>query len=83
MKISIVDVGDARGVRLPRAVLEQCGIGDEAELTVEGGRLVLSRPAARREGWEAAFAAATETGDAPPLLNEDAPTEWDRTEWRW
>jgi antitoxin MazE len=82
MKLSIVAVGNSRGVRLPKAVLEQCGFGDEVELTVEGDRVVLSRPSPLREGWDAAFAMAEAGGDAP-LLNEDAPTEWDRTEWRW
>lgn len=59
MKVAPVKIGNSRGVRLPKAVLEQCGFTDEAELTVQKGRIVLA-PAARkpREGWEEAFAGA-------------------------
>jgi antitoxin MazE len=83
MKLNIVAIGNSRGVRLPKAVLDQCGFGDEVELTIEGDRLVLSRPAALREGWDVAFAAMAEAGDDAPLLNEDAPSAWDEAEWRW
>ncbi|MCC6786890.1 MAG: AbrB/MazE/SpoVT family DNA-binding domain-containing protein [Hyphomonadaceae bacterium] len=56
MKVSIVSVGNSRGVRLPKAVLEQCQFADAAELTVEDGRVVLTPVSARRAGWAEAFA---------------------------
>lgn len=57
MKVAIVPIGNSRGVRLPKAVLEQVGLGEEAELSVENGRIVLA-PAAPRRGWVEAFAAS-------------------------
>ena len=39
MKIAIVPVGDFKGIRIPKDLLEQCGFGGEAELTVEENRL--------------------------------------------
>ena len=42
MKVSIVSVGNSRGVRLPKAVLEQCQFADAAELTVEDGRVIIT-----------------------------------------
>jgi antitoxin MazE len=58
MKVSLVQVGNSRGVRLPKAVLEQCDFANDAELTVEEGRIVLTPIKAPRGDWGAAFAAA-------------------------
>ena len=70
MKVSLIAIGNSRGIRLPKAVLEQCGFGDTVELTVERGKVVLAQPAKRpREGWAEAFA-ATDTS----LTDEDH--EW-------
>lgn len=83
MRVNIVAVGNSRGVRLPKAVLEQCGFGAEAELSVEDGRVVLAPVSQARAGWAEAFAAMAEAGDDAPLMDEDAATEWDEAEWRW
>jgi antitoxin MazE len=80
MKVNLVAVGNSRGVRLPKAIIEQCGFGDAVELTVEDGRVVLSRPQAPRAGWAEAFAGGE---DAAPLLPDDASRDWDEAEWRW
>lgn len=69
MKVSLIAIGNSRGVRLPKAVLEQCGFDDAAELTVEKGRVVLAPLAEPRAGWADAFAAADTS-----LTDEDA--EW-------
>jgi len=69
MKVAIIPIGNSRGVRLPKAVLEQVGFGDEAELTVEAGRIVLAPSGAPRRGWAQAFAA-----DA--TLDSDEDREW-------
>jgi antitoxin MazE len=70
MKVAIIPIGNSRGVRLPKAVLDQVGFGDEADLEVENGRVVLKPIAAPRQGWAEAFAA----DPAPELSEED--TDW-------
>jgi antitoxin MazE len=67
MKVAIVSIGNSRGVRLPKAVLEQCRFGDAAELSVENGRIVLAPLDAARTSWAEAFAASP----AEPLSEED------------
>jgi antitoxin MazE len=66
MKVALVPIGNSRGVRLPKAVLDQVGFDVEAELTIEGGRIVLEPVRAARQGWAAAFAA-----DPAELNDED------------
>lgn len=67
MKVPIIAIGNSRGVRLPKAILEQVGFGAEAELRVEDGQVVLSPATSVRAGWAEAFAAAP----APELSEED------------
>ncbi|MDX2143850.1 MAG: AbrB/MazE/SpoVT family DNA-binding domain-containing protein [Rhodospirillaceae bacterium] len=81
MKIEIIRIGNSRGVRLPKSVLQQCGFGATAELSVRDGRVVLSPKRKAREGWAEAFAAAAPGDDV--LLPDHLSADWDRGEWRW
>jgi antitoxin MazE len=83
MKTKLVRIGNSRGVRLPRPLIDAVGFIDEVEVTVEGSALIL-RPATPhpREGWEEAFRAMHSAGD-DQLLDEPTPTEFDESEWEW
>ena len=82
MKTIIRKIGNSQGVVIPKPLLAQVGLEGEAEMTVEGGALVLRkavRPA--RAGWaEAARSIAEHGGDAlviPEFANEgDAALVW-------
>ena len=51
MKTRIVRIGNSQGVRIPKPLLQQSGLGEEVELAVENGTIVI-RPTSRpREGW--------------------------------
>jgi antitoxin MazE len=81
VRASIVRIGNSRGLRIPKAVLEQVGIGDEVDLSVEDGRLVV-RPVGRpRAGWAEAAAAMAAGEDG--LLDPETETEFDRADWAW
>ena len=41
MLISVVAIGNSKGIRIPKAILEQCDIRDKIHLKVSGGRIVL------------------------------------------
>lgn len=84
MQASIVRIGNSRGVRLPKTVIDQCGFGEHVDLRVEAGRVILSRSRKAREGWREAIIAASREGAKDPLLLEGIPeTEFDRDEWTW
>jgi antitoxin MazE len=84
MKASIVRIGNSRGIRLPKPVLEQCGFEDEVEMEVHDHELVIRSTRGPRKGWREAFAAMCEHGDDKLLdrVAESGPT-WDETEWEW
>ena len=84
MKANIIRIGNSKGIRLPKPVLEQCGLEENVEIEVEGNRLVI-RPIRRpRSGWSKAFMEMAHHKD-DALLDRDIPhtTAWDKTEWRW
>ncbi len=82
LKTHIIRIGNSRGIRIPKAMLEQLGGCEEVELVAEEDRLVV-RPATRpRAGWDEQFRAMAERGD-DQLLDESAATDWDEAEWEW
>lgn len=84
MKANVVRIGNSRGIRIPKAVLEHCRLTDAVELDVQEDHLVI-RPAAKsRKGWDEAFRRMHQQGDDTLLDRDSLPaTKWDRTEWRW
>ena len=84
MLTKIVPIGNSRGIRIPKAMLEHCGFGDEVELQTKNGALILRPVNTPRAGWAEAFAGmAAAKGDF--LVQEDAPTGtlFDAEEWEW
>ena len=43
MRIPIIDIGNSKGIRIPQAVLKQAVFGDEIELEVSEGKIVLKK----------------------------------------
>ena len=84
VKTRIIKIGDAQGIRIPRRLLDQTGLGEEVELELRQNRIVI-RPVYRaRYDWESQFRAMAEQGD-DKLLNGDVLTltTWDEDEWEW
>jgi antitoxin MazE len=65
-QLRIRQIGNSKGVVIPKPLLAQAGLLDTVDVTVEGDAIVLRRPAkAVRTGWaEAARALAAQGGDA-------------------
>jgi antitoxin MazE len=82
MEIELVRIGNSRGIRIPKPLIEQCGLGDTVELYVEEDRLVIAARRRPRQGWEEAFRAAG-SPERDELLLAGAANEFDREEWTW
>jgi antitoxin MazE len=84
VKLDIIKIGNSRGIRLPKALLEQCGFKGQVEAEVRGRELVLTASARRpREGWAATFAAAAAEGSTEGPLMGEFGNEFDESEWTW
>jgi antitoxin MazE len=80
MKARLVRIGNSRGVRLPKAVIDQVGLEDDIEIQVEADRLIILPAARPRAGWAEA---ASTAGVSSKLLDPTTPTRFDEDEWRW
>jgi antitoxin MazE len=71
MTTKLIQIGNSKGVRLPKSLIEQAGLRDDVEIELGGG-------------WDEAFAKAValhgQDADSDWL---DAPNDFDRTEWTW
>jgi antitoxin MazE len=84
MKARIVSIGNSKGIRIPKPLLEAAGLHNEVDLTAKRGLLLIRPARSPREGWAEAFREMTKRGDdslfddIPPVLSE-----WDAEEWEW
>jgi antitoxin MazE len=63
MRARVVRIGNSRGVRIPKPLIEQVGLQDEVEIAVEGNSLIIRAAARPRAGWATAFRSMAERGD--------------------
>ena len=82
MRANVIRIGNSRGLRLPKPLLEQCGIREAVDIAVEDGRLIVTPLRRPREGWAEAARAAAARGDGR-LLDAETSTAFDRTDWEW
>ena len=84
MKTHIIKIGNSQGVRIPKMLLEQSGLGAEVELEVQESQIIIRSISRPRQGWDEAFRAMAEQHD-DHLLAPDftGHTHWDEHEWQW
>ncbi|MDX1428680.1 MAG: AbrB/MazE/SpoVT family DNA-binding domain-containing protein [Rhodothermales bacterium] len=82
MKTKIVRIGNSRGVRIPKPLLEQAGLEDDVQLRVVEGGIVIEAQKEPRAGWADAAAKANERGD-DEWLDGILATSFDDEEWEW
>jgi antitoxin MazE len=83
MKTELIRIGNSRGVRIPKPLIEQCGLGKTVELRVSNDCLIISSERTARQGWEEAFRVAANTTNDELMLEATEPNEFDHKEWRW
>ncbi len=82
MKTHLVRIGNSRGVRLPKPLIEQAGLTEEVELRVQEGAIIIARAAPPRSGWaDAARNARQRRKDR--LLENATSTHFDDEDWKW
>jgi antitoxin MazE len=83
MKLRLVAIGNSRGLRLPKAILEQCRLENEVELEIEAGSRLVIKPVRRvpRKGWDEAFKKMGSAGEDRLLINDRL--DLDSKDWDW
>ncbi len=81
METPIIKIGNSKGLRLSKTILEQYNIKDKVEIILEAGQIVLKPIAKPRENWEKAFAEMNKSGD-DQLLIDDVFEDENFEEWK-
>lgn len=84
MKARVVRIGNSKGIRIPKSIIEQCHLHGAVDLEIQQGQLVIRSAAKPRAGWDQAFEEMHRLGDDHLVDQESPPASmWDRKEWTW
>ncbi len=82
MQTQLITIGNSKGLRFSRTLLEQCGIKDNVEIGVKNSeiwiRAIDRKP---REGWADAFRIAYLKEKPESLIPESLDLDWNDWEW--
>jgi antitoxin MazE len=81
MKTRLVRIGNSRGLRLPKPLIEEAGLKEEVEVTLRDGALVITSADHPRAGWDNAVQLLLERRE--DYVFESTPTSFEEEEWEW
>lgn len=70
MELSIIQIGNSKGFRLSKTIIEKYNIKDKVELILEKGYIILKPISTPRKNWEKAFIEMNKNGDDQLLFND-------------
>ena len=70
MQVSVIPIGNSKGIRLTKTVLEKYNITDTLELILEKGYMILKPKQEPRKGWEKLFKKMHENGDDKLVMTD-------------
>lgn len=82
MQTRVIPIGNSKGVRIPRGLLDLCHIGQAVNLSVKGETIII-RPIKRRPraGWEVAFKKMHAAGEDKLVLPSHVDAGLESWEW--
>ena len=80
MELSIINIGNSKGIRLSKTILKKYNIQDKIELILDKDFIVLKPKAEPRKDWEKAFQEMQKNGD-DQLLIDDVFDDENFEEW--
>ncbi len=70
MELSVINIGNSKGIRLSKTVLEKYNIQDKIELILEKGYIILKPKNEPRKDWEKSFIQMHENSDDQLLIDD-------------
>lgn len=80
METAIIKIGNSKGLRLSKTILEKYNIRDKVELILEKGQIILKPIVSPRKNWEKEFKKMNDNGDDKSLMT-DVFDEENLEEW--
>jgi antitoxin MazE len=75
MKVPVIRIGNSRGIRLSKTILEKYEIRDSVDMVLEEDAIILKSVSKPREGWEKAFSGMHAAGHDEPVIDDVFPDE--------
>lgn len=82
MKTQIIKIGNSKGIRIPKALIEQSNLDGEVELIVVDEGLLIKSSDKPRTNWEKAFKEMSEN-DEDELIIKDSSNNFEKENWQW
>jgi antitoxin MazE len=85
MITKVVKIGNSRGIRIPKSLINQSGLTEEVELELGNGQIIIKSISRNRENWDTAFKQMAIHKDdvlMEPKTQYNA-SSWDKEEWEW
>lgn len=70
MEVSIIQIGNSKGLRIPKTILDRYSISHKVEMILEKGQIILRPISEPRKGWGMAFKKMHEEGEDQLLIND-------------
>jgi len=70
MDVSIIPIGNSKGIRLSKTLLEKYNMNDVVELIMEKGYIIIRPKQTPRKGWDKAFKSMHANGDDKLFMND-------------
>jgi antitoxin MazE len=70
METSIIKIGNSKGLRLSKSILEKYNINERVEIILEKGRIIIKPIESPRKNWETAFKKMRSENDDQVLVND-------------
>jgi len=83
MQADIIRIGNSRGLRIPKSILEQCGLRQRVNIQVSDHSLIITPCEESRMGWNEAFQLMAHNKDDAPLDSDFISSSWDDEKWQW
>jgi antitoxin MazE len=80
MEVSVVKIGNSRGIRFSKTIIERYNIRDTVEMILDKGYIIIKPLSRPRKGWDKAFIEMHANGDdkliMPDIFEEENLEEW-------
>jgi antitoxin MazE len=86
MDLDLINIGNSKGIRLPKALIEACGFKDTIHVDLKDGQLILSAQKPPRHNWSKLLkeAISQEHEEKDDLKDfQEFTNKFDDDDWTW
>lgn len=86
MRTRVINIGNSKGIRIPKVLLEQAQLTEEVILEVKNDGILIKpekKKKAAREGWQQQMKEAVKKHKTKENLWGDFSNDFDKSDWTW